>query len=93
MGPVLAHHIMVPFPDLGSDGLTDGTKDTKVLHLGLDVLITSALQQTQSGGSNVELSDLVLVDDFPVAGEVGVSGSALKDDGGDTEKQRCVDDV
>lgn len=62
-------------------------------HVTLDVLVSSTLQQSQSGGGNVELSDLVLLDNVPVAGEVGVGGSTLEDDGRDTEQQRGVDDI
>lgn len=39
------------------------------------------------------MGNLVLVDNVPVAREIGVGGGTLKDDGGDTEQQRSVDDV
>lgn len=93
MGLVLANDIVVPLPNFSGNGLTNGTQDTEVLHLRLDVLVASALQQTQSGGGNVELGDLVLVDNVPVAGEVGVRRSALKHDGRDTEEKRSVHHV
>lgn len=62
-------------------------------HLVVDVVVASALKQTQGGGSDVELGDLVLLDDVPVAGEVGVGGGALEDDGCATQHQGSVDDV
>lgn len=90
---LLANLLKVPFPDFRSNGLTNGTQDTQVLHLVVNVVVTSALEQTQSGGSNVELGDLVLVDDVPVAGEVGVGGGTLKDNGSATQEQGSVDNV
>ena len=93
VGLLLADNLIVPLPDLSSNGLTDGAKDSKVLHLVAHVLVTSALQQAQSGGSDVELSDLVLLNDVPVAGEVGVGGSTLENESRDTEKERRIDDV
>lgn len=93
MGFLLANLLKVPLPDLRGNRLTNGTQDTEVLHLVVDVVVTSTLQQTQSGGGNVELSDLVLVDDVPVAREVGVGGSTLEDNGSATHEQGSVDDV
>lgn len=90
---MLANDVVVPLPDLGSNGLTNRAQNTEVLHLTSNVLVASALQQTQSGGGNVELGNLVLVDNVPVAGEVGVGGGALEDDCGDTKEERGVDDV
>jgi len=59
----------------------------------VNVLITSALQKAQSSGGNVELSDIVLFDDVPVAGEVRIGGSTFKNDGGTTKKQWGVNHV
>lgn len=59
----------------------------------LDVLVTGALQKSESGGSDVELGDVVLRADLPVSAEIGVCGSALEDDSGDAEDKRGVDDV
>lgn len=82
---LFSDNLEVPLPDLSRNGLTDGAENTQVLHLVLDVLVASALQQTQSGGRNIELRDVVLLDDVPVAGEVGVGGRALEDDRSHTE--------
>jgi hypothetical protein len=90
---LLSDLLVVPLPDIGSDGLSDGSENTEGLHLLVDVVVTGTLQQTESGGSNVELSDLVLVDDVPVAGEVGVGGGSLENESGDSQNERSVDTV
>lgn len=64
-----------------------------MLHIVLDKLVASPLEQTQRRGRHVELRHLVLVDDVPVAREVGIRRRALKDDRRDAEQQRRVDDV
>ena len=93
MSLLLADNLVVPLPNFSSDGLTNGSQDSEALHLPTNVLITSTLQQTQSSGSDVELSDLVLVDDIPVSREVGIGGSSLKDNSGNAEDKRGVDNV
>jgi hypothetical protein len=90
---LLADDLVVPFPDLGGNGLTDRAKDSERLHLVLDVLVASALQESECSRSDVELCDIVLCADLPVSAEIGVCGSALEDHSGDTENQRSVDDV
>jgi hypothetical protein len=90
---LLADYIIVPLPDLGGDRLSDGAQDTQVLHLSLDVLVSGALEQSQSGGGDVELGHVMLLDDIPVPREVGVSWSALEHDGGYAEEERGVDNV
>jgi len=90
---LLANLLEVPLPDFRSNGLTDRAKDTQVLHLVLDVLVTSTLEQAQSGGSNVELSNLVLLDNIPIAREVGVGGGTFENNGGTSQEQRSVDDI
>lgn len=67
MGALLANNFIVPLPDLGSDGLTDGTESSQILEVAADVLITSSLEQSQGGGGNVELSDVVLLNNIPVS--------------------------
>jgi hypothetical protein len=93
VGFLLSDNLVVPFPDLCCDGLTDGTQHTESLHLSLDVLVTGTLQQTESSRGDVELGDLVLLADVPVAGEIWVCWSALEDDSGHTEYQWRVNDV
>jgi hypothetical protein len=41
---LLANDLVVPFPHLGGNGLADRSKNSQVLHVMLDVLITGALQ-------------------------------------------------
>lgn len=67
VGALLANNLIVPLPDLGSDGFTDGTESSQVLEVAANVLITSSLEQSQGGGGNVELSDVVLLNNVPVS--------------------------
>lgn len=90
---LLANDLVVPLPDLSSDGLTDRAEDSEVLHLVLDMLVASALEESQRGRGNVELCDLVLRADLPVSAEIRVCGSALEDHSGDTEDERSIDNV
>jgi hypothetical protein len=90
---LLADDLVVPFPDFGGDRLTDRAKDSEMFHLVLDVLVTSALQESERCRSDVELCDLVLRADLPVSAEIGVCGSALEDHGSNTKNKRSVDDV
>jgi hypothetical protein len=93
VGILLSDDLVVPFPDFGGDGLTDRAKDSEMLHLVLDVLVTSTLQESERCRSDVELCDLMLRADLPVSAEIGVCGSALENHGSDTENKRSVDDV
>lgn len=40
---LLANLLKVPLPDFRGDGLTNGTENTQVLHLVLNVLVTGTL--------------------------------------------------
>jgi hypothetical protein len=90
---LLSDNLKVPLPHLCGDGLTDTAQNSEVLHLVLDKVVTSTLQKSQSGGSNVELCNLVLSNNVPVSAEVGVCGSTLENDCCNTEQQRCVNNV
>lgn len=57
------------------------------------MVVTSALEQSQGSGGDVELSDAVLLNDIPVSGEVGVRGGSFEDDRGNTKEQWRVDNV
>jgi hypothetical protein len=90
---LFADDLVVPLPDFSSDGLTDGAEDSQVLHLMLDVLVASALEESERSWGDVELCDLVLRADLPVSAEIGVCGSTLEDHSGDTKNERSVDDI
>lgn len=90
---LLADDLMVPLPDFCGDGLAYGAEHTEVLHLVLHVIITCPLEQSQRGGSNVELRHAVLLAHIPVPAEVGIRGRALEDNRRDTEEQGRVDHV
>jgi hypothetical protein len=64
-----------------------------VLHLVLDELVASSLEQAQRRGRHVELRHLVLVDYVPVARKVGIRRRALEDDRRNAEQQGRIDDV
>ena len=89
----LSNLLKVPLPHLGSNGFTDRAQNTQMLHLVVDEVVTRALQQTQSSWGNVELGHLVLLDDIPVAREVGVGRGTFEDDSGASQKQRRVHNV
>ena len=93
MGVLLADDFVIPFPHLGGDGLTDRPEYSQMLHVVLDVLVAGALQQSERGRGDVELCDVVPCADLPVSAEIGVCGSALEDDSGNTENERSVHDV
>ena len=90
---LLSDSFEVPLPHLSGDGLTDGPQHTEVLHLVPDMIVAGTLQQAQRSRCNVELADVVLVDNVPVAREVGVGRRAFEDNGSHTEQQRCIYDV
>lgn len=43
---LLSDNLEVPLPHLSSDGLTDTAQNSEMLHLVLDVVVTSALQES-----------------------------------------------
>jgi len=90
---LLSNNLEVPLPHFCSDRLTNTAQNSQVLHLVLDKVVTSTLQKSQSGRSNVELCDLVLGNNVPVSAEIGVCGSALENDCCNTQQQRCVNNV
>lgn len=93
VGLLLSDFLKVPFPNLGGNGFPNGAQDTQVLHLVLDEMVASALQQPKSSRGDVELRHPVLFDHIPVAGEVGVRRSALEDDRGAAQKQGRIHNV
>lgn len=91
---LLSDVLVVPVPSFGVDRLTDGTQDSQRAEVvTLDVALTEPSEQANGGRSRVELRELVLLDDIPVAGWGRVDGSGFKDGGGRAERQRAVDDV
>lgn len=90
---VLSNDLVVPLPDLGCDWLTNRAQYTESLHLVLHVVVTCALQESQSGRCNVELRHSVLLAHVPVSAEIGVCWCTLKDNSRNTQNQRCVDDI
>lgn len=89
----LTDNVKIPLPDFSSNGLANGSENPKVLHLVLHMLISSTLEQSQRGRGNVELADIVLVDNVPVAREVGIRRSTLKHDCSHTQQKWRVDDI
>ena len=81
-----AHHLKVPLPHLGGDGLADRSQHAEVLHFVLDKLVASPLEQAERRGRHIELRHLVLVDYVPVAREVGIRRRAFEDNCRDAEQ-------
>jgi hypothetical protein len=90
---LLSNNLKVPLPHLCGDGLTNTAQDSQVLHLVLDKVVASTLQESQSGRSNVKLCDLVLGNNVPVSAEIGVCRGTLENDCCNTKQQRCVNHV
>lgn len=85
---------VVPVPSFGVDRLTDGAQDPQRAEVvALDVALTKPSEETDGGWGGVELSDLALLDDFPVTRWGRVDWGGFEDGGGRAEGQRAVDDV
>lgn len=89
----LTHDLIVPFPHLCGNRLTDGTQHAEILQIMLDVVVARSLEQAQSRWGDVELSYLLLIADIPVSGEIGICRSAFEHHGCNTEQERRVYDV
>ncbi|KAI3481860.1 hypothetical protein L1887_55509 [Cichorium endivia] len=86
--------VVVPVPSLGVDGLTHRADDAQRRQVVLlDVLVAQAAQQTDRGGRRVELRELVLVHNLPVARRRRVHGCRLENERRHAVHQRTVDDV
>ena len=78
MALLSANLLVIPFPDILSNWLSNGAENPQALQVTSDVVVTGPLEQPQSRWRDVELGDLVLLNDLPVPGEVWVCGSTLK---------------
>lgn len=59
--------LVIPVPRLRVDGLADAPEHTQARQVvALDVMVAQAAEKTDGSRCGVELSDLVLVDGFPV---------------------------
>ena len=91
---LLADVVVVPVPSFGVDRLADGTQHSESAEVvGLGMVLAETTEETDSGGSGVEVGNLVLLDGLPVTGWGRVNGGGFEDGGGDTVKKRTVDDV
>lgn len=93
MALLLSNNFEIPLPDLSGDRFADRAQDAKVSELATNMLVTSTLQQSQSGGSNVKLGNVVPLDDVPVSREVGVGRCTLEYNRGYTEHKRSINDI
>lgn len=93
MGLFLANNLKVPLPNLSGNRLADGPKHTELLHLMLHMLVTCALEQPQRSRCDVELRNMVLLNNVPVAGEVRIRWCAFENDRRDTKQQRRIHDI
>lgn len=81
-------------PSLGVDGLADTAQHPDRAEIvAADVLLTETTEETDGGGSSVEVGDLVLLNCLPVTGWGGVNGGGFEDNGSDTVSERSVDGV
>ena len=90
----LADMVVVPVPCLGVDRLTDGTEDAERGEVvALDVVVAETTEETDGGGSGVELGEFVLLDGLPVARGCRVDRCRLEDGCGYAVGEGTVDDV
>eukprot|EP00123_Amoebidium_parasiticum_P017394 comp23832_c0_seq1/m.41572 comp23832_c0_seq1/g.41572 ORF comp23832_c0_seq1/g.41572 comp23832_c0_seq1/m.41572 type:complete len:727 (+) comp23832_c0_seq1:370-2550(+) len=90
----LAHHVVVPQPGLGVDGLTNRPQHPQRRQVVLGhVVVAKPHQRTDGRGRRVELVDLVLLAHGPEPPGIGVSGHALEHHAGGASKQGAVCDV
>ena len=87
----LAHHVVVPLPRLGVDGLAHRAEDAQALAAGaLDEVVALAHERADRGRRGVEDVHAVLVADLPEAAEVGVVRDPLEHHRGGAVRQRRV---
>src|SRR5690606_12413432 len=90
----LAHYAVVPEPGLGVDRLADRAEQAQRFPArALHRLLARADERADRRRRGVEDADLVLVDDLPEPGGVGVVGHALEHEGRGAVAERAVDDV
>ncbi len=81
-------------PSLRVDRLADGTENSQARKIVvLDVVLTHASEETDSGRCGVEVSHLPLVDKVPIPRCCRVYGRRLEDGGGDTVGEGPIDNV
>src|SRR5690606_28541414 len=90
----VAHHMVVPLPRLGVDGLAYGAEQAQALAAGLlDRFIALAHERADGSRGGVEDVDLVLVDHLPETRGVRIAGHALEHQADGAVSERTVDDV
>jgi hypothetical protein len=86
--------LIVPVPSFGVDRFTDATQHSNRAEVvGLGVVFAETTEETDGGGSGVEMGDLVFLDDLPITGWSGVDRGRLEYNGGDAVEKRSGDDV
>jgi len=86
--------VVIPVPSLGVDGLTNATQHSEGAKVvGVDVVLTETTEETDGGGSSVDMGNLVLFDGLPVAGWGWINRGGFEDSGGDTVEKGSVHDV
>ena len=85
---------MIPFPCFWIDRLADRAEQTQRRAGGLfDRLFARTHQRADRCRGGIENIDLVLVDDFPEAGERGIIRDALEHQGRRAIGERAIDDI
>jgi hypothetical protein len=65
----LSDVFVVPVPSLGVDRFTDGTQNSDGAEVvSLNALLPKTAEETDCSGSSVEVGDIVLLNQLPVAG-------------------------
>lgn len=91
---VLTDLLIVPFPSFRVNGFTNRANDSQCGKIiAFQPLVTQAAQRTDSGGSSIELGDLVLLDNLPETGWSGISRGRFKQYSGCTESQGAINNI
>lgn len=90
----LADVVVVPVPSFGVDRLANSTQHSESAEVvGLGMVLAETTEETDSGGSGVEMGNTVLLDGLPVTGRGRVDGGGFEDGGSDSIEKGSVDDV
>lgn len=90
----LANVVVVPVPSFGVDRLANGAQHSESAEVvALGVVLAETTEETDGGGSGVEMGNLVLLDGLPITGWGRVDGGGFEDGGSDAIEKRSVDDV
>ena len=91
---LLPNVVVIPVPSFGVDGFTDTTQHSESAEIVAgDVVFTKTTEETDGGGSGVDVGNPVFFNGLPVAGWGRINGGGFEDSGGDTIEKGSIHDV